>query len=263
MLPPPMLAIRKLSTGDCEIASGSIRGETLMRIRWFLFLSGCAVSLQAQSVRENPPQPDGRRLRLGTDTLAVFVVRQGQQQRTGLIIDRLDTVRVDGEVRLRRVYLRVDAVLGDGVDTLVDHFPDLTLRGVRSRSEGGGTETLDWRAGRLTGIVAQPGKPPRTIDMEAPRAPYSSASFDLILRASDLSDGYAVAMPAYSGRQGARNLSARVAGSDVQPGFGDTWRVEADFAGLSVTFWIVKTSRRVVRQVIRATPGTELLLVAK
>lgn len=226
----------------------------------FAALFACAASLQAQSVRE--PQPDGRRLQLGLDSLEVFVIRQGQQQRTGIVLDRLDTVRVNGEVRLRRVYRRVDLILGSGVDTLIDHFPDLAPRSVHSFSEGGGTETLVWRAGRVTGGVEHPGKTKRSIDTTAGPSVYSSASFDLILRTSPLADGYEVVVPAYSGRQGAKTLTAKVVASEVLSGFGDTWRVEANFAGLSVTYWIAKSSRRLIRQVIRAAPQTELVVAA-
>jgi hypothetical protein len=232
-----------------------------MSPRFFLALLGCTASLQAQSIHE--PQPDGRRLQLGTDSLEVFVVRQGQQQRTGTILDRLDTVRVNGELRFHRVYRRVDLVLGTGVDTLVDRYPDLAPRTVRSWSDDGGTETTVWRAGRVTGVLEQPNKPQRSIDTTVAASVYSSASFDLILRASPLAEGYEVAVPAYSGRQGAKNLTAKVVATEMIAGFGDTWRVDANFGGLSVTYWIAKTSRRVVRRIVRVTPETELLFTAK
>jgi hypothetical protein len=231
-----------------------------MKTLLLVALLGYGVSLRAQSVRE--PNPDARLLQLGTASLEVFVVRQGQQQRTGTIVDRLDTIRVNGEVRLQRVYRRTDVILGNGVDTLVDHFPDLAPRSVQSRSDGGGTELLAWSAGRLTGTVEQPGKTKRSIDTTAAPSLYSSASFDLILRASPLAEGYEIAVPAYSGRKGATILTAKVIAAEVLPGFGDTWRVDANFAGLSVTFWIAKSSRRLIRQVIRVTPETELVFAA-
>jgi hypothetical protein len=223
-------------------------------------LLGYGVSLRAQPVRE--PKPDGRRLQLGTDSLVVFVVRQRRQEQSGTIVDVLDTIRVNGEVRLQRVYRRTDVVLGDGVDTLVDHFPDLAPRNVQSRSDGGGTELLTWRGGRLTGTVEQTGKTKRSIDTAVAPSLYSSSSFDLILRASPLAEGYEIAVSTYSARRGATILTAKVVGAEVVPGFGDTWRVDANFAGLSVTFWIAKTSRRLIRQVIRVSPETELLFVA-
>jgi hypothetical protein len=38
--------------------------------------------------------------------------------------------------------------------------------------------------------------------------------------------------------------------------------VDADYGGLSVTFWIAKSSRRLVRQLIHVASGTELLFLA-
>lgn len=220
-------------------------------------LLGIGASLHAQPVRE--PKPDGRRLQLGTDSLEVYIVRQRQWQRTGTIVDRLDTIRVNGELRLQRVYRRTDSVLGNGVDTLVDHFPDLAPRSVQSRSDGGGTELLAWSAGRLTGTLEQPATSKRSIDTTVAPSLYSSASFDLILRASPLAEGDEIAVSAYSARRGATMLTAKVIGTEVLAGLGDTWRVDANFGGISVTFWIGKTSRRLIRQIVRVSPEIELV----
>jgi hypothetical protein len=228
-----------------------------MRTLLLVGLLGYGVSLRAQPVRE--PKPDARRLHLGTDSLEVFIVRQRQWQRTGTIVDRLDTIRVDGELRLQRIYRRTDAVLGNGVDTLVDHFPDLVPRSVQSRSEGGGTELLVWSAGRLTGTLEQPAKEKQSIDTTAAPSLYSSASFDLILRASPLAEGYEIAVSGYSARRGATILTAKVIGPEVLAGLGDTWRLDANFGGISVTFWIAKTSRRLIREIVRVSPEIEFV----
>ena len=209
----------------------------------------------------NGPQPDGRRLHLVSDSLEVYVVRMGQQQRTGVVVDRLDTVRVNGQTMLRRIYRTADEVLGHSVDTLVDAYSTLEPQRVRSRSDRV-TEQLDWRANRVVGVVKEPDKPSRAVDSPVPAGWYNSASFDLILRASPLADGYEVAVPTFSGREGSHVMTAKVTGSESLPGHGDTWRLDADFAGLPVTFWISKTSRRLVRQVMHVAPGTEIVFVA-
>jgi len=235
-----------------------LKASLPMLIRSVVLLALLAGTIEAQA----KVALDTRHLRLTTDSLDVYLVRQGRQQRTGTIVDRLDTVRVDGEVRLQRIYRRTDAVLGNGVDTLVDAFADLTPRWVDSRSDGGGVEHVVWRSGRITGVVQQGGKPARQLDTIVTSGVYSRASFDLILRASPLAEGYEVVVAAYSGRQGLKTLSAKVTAAEVLPRLGAAWRVDADFAGLSVTLWIAKDSRRLLREVIRAAPGTEILFVA-
>lgn len=203
-----------------------------------------------------------RLLRLTTDSLQIYIVREGQRHNTGAIVDALDTVRVNGELRLQRIYTRADRVLGNGVDTLVDAFADLRLRFVDSRSDEGGVEHVEWRDGRVVGTVEQPGKATRQVDTAAASGVYSSASFDLILRAAPLAKGYELTIPAFSGRQGAKTLSAKVTASETLPGLATTWRVEADFGGRAVTFWIAKDSRRVVRQLVRVSPRLDILFLA-
>jgi hypothetical protein len=234
-----------------------------MLCRFVALLAVLTAPAHAQSAQSgSAPHPDGRLLRLTTDSLEVYVVRRGQSQRTGLIVERLDTAHVNGEVVLRRVYRTDDAVLGISLDTLIDVLPDLHARSVRTAGSRA-IEELDWKGDRVTGTVEQNGKAERGIDERVPTGGgYSSASFDVILRASPLADGYAVAVPAFSGQQGGAVLTARVVGSEEISGYGDTWRVDADFSGMSVSFWISKTSRRLVRQVMRIAPGAEIHFVA-
>jgi hypothetical protein len=229
------------------------------------FRSLFAVALLSTAVRAQPKPVAGlkpRLLGLTTDSLEIYVVRQADQQRSGTIVDALDTVRVNGELRFRRVYTRTDDVLGNGVDTLVDAFADITLRTVDSRSEGGGVEHLEYRNGRFVGTLEQSGSAARPVDTGASGGGYSSASFDLLLRSAPLANGYSLSLPAFSGRQGWKIVSAKVTGSETLPQFGETWRINADFGGRTATFWITKDSRRLVRQLINAAPGIQILIVA-
>ena len=224
-----------------------------------------AAALLASALHAQPKPAAGlnpRRLRLTTDSLEVYIIRQGDRQRTGTIVDALDTVRVNGELRLQRIYTRTDEVLGNGVDTLVDAFADLKLRLVDSRSEGGGVEHVEWRGGRVVGVVEQSGNAARQVDTTVASGVYSSSSFDLILRAAPLAQGYALTIAAFSGRQGAKTLSAKVVASETLPQLGVAWRVDADLGGRSATYWIAKDSRRVMRELVRVAPGVDVLLLA-
>jgi hypothetical protein len=227
------------------------------------FSSAIVLAIFASSARAQTPagpQPDGRRLRLSVDSLDVYVVQLGQSRRTGFLVDRLDTVRVDGETMLRRIRRTADAMLGNSVDTLVHALATLQPRSVRSYSDRG-TERLDWQTSRVVGVVEEPDSPARSIDSPRPEGWYSSASFDLILRACPLAEGYRVAVPTF-GRAGSQVLTATVTGSEVVEGHGETWRIEADVAGLPVTFWISKASRRLVRQIMHISPVLEVMFVA-
>jgi hypothetical protein len=231
-----------------------------MLCRFLLATALLTSALEAQARPVSGLNP--KLLRLTTDSLEVYVVRQGRQGRSGTIVDALDTVRVNGELRLQRVYGRTDAALGDGVDTLVDAFADITLRRIDSRSDGGGVAHVEWRNGRITGAVEQSGRSARQIDTAATDGAYSSASFDLILRAAPLADGFALTLPAFSARQGGKIVSAKVVGSETLRPFGATWRLDVDFGGRTAMFWITKDSRRLVRQRVNAAPGIDFLILA-
>jgi hypothetical protein len=77
-----------------------------------------------------------------------------------------------------------------------------------------------------------------------------------------LANGYAVSVPAFSGRQGWKIVSAKVAASETLPEFGATWRVNVDLGGRSAVFWITKDSRRLVRQLVAVGPGIQVLILA-
>ena len=230
-----------------------------MRFHSLIVLAVAASSALAQAPAA--PQPDGRLLRLGSDSLEVYVVRLGEAKRTGSLIDQLDTVRVNGETMLRRIYRTNDTALGTSVDTLVDVFATLEPRSVRSHFSRG-AEKLDWQPSRVVGVVEESEGATRSIDSPRPTGWYSSASFDLILRASPLAEGFRISVPTFSGRDGSHVLTAAVVGSEVVAGYGDTWHIEADFAGLPVTFWISKTSRRLVRQIMHLSPTMEIMFVS-
>ena len=231
------------------------------RARFFSLIFLALIATGAQAQTRSVPQPDGRLLRLGTDSLDVYIVRFGKAERTGFLVERLDTVRVDGETRLRRVIRTSDTVLGSGVDTLINVWQTLEPRSVRTRSDRG-NESLDWKPTRVRGVVEELDKPARSVDSAVPKGWHSSASFDLILRASPLAEGYEVAVPSFSGLDGSRVLTAKVTGSESRDDLGDAWQIEADFADLQVTLWISKTSRKVLREVMHVSPGMEIMYVA-
>ena len=161
------------------------------------FSSAIALAITATSASR-------KRRRHRSRTAIVFVSRpirskstssdSADPERTGFLIDRLDTIRVDGETMLRRIRRTSDAALGSGADTLVQSLATLQPRSVRSHSDRG-VEHLDWQTSRVVGVVEDPDSPARSIDSPRPAGWYSSASFDLILRACPLAEGYGVAFP--------------------------------------------------------------------
>ena len=62
--------------------------------------------------------------------------------------------------------------------------------------------------------------------------------------------------------QGAKHLTAQVVSEESLPGFGLTWRIDADFAGQPLRFEFKRPPGRLVRQLMHFAPGTDVLFYA-
>jgi hypothetical protein len=211
----------------------------------------------ARSASWSVASPDGHLIVPGTDTFAVYLVRQGKRQRIAYVVDAIAVdVGAAGDTLLRREYSFVDE-RGSRVDTIVDHRATLRMRRYWSRIPSGGLNSVVFDDGHLTGSVSRLGRAV-AIDTLLPDGAYNGATLDLVLRSSPLALGYAVEVPSFIPEHGVVPLRARVAALDTLAGDGVYWRVNADFAGLPATFWINRRTRKLGRQVLR--PGNDVTL---
>jgi hypothetical protein len=202
--------------------------------------------------------PDGSRLKLGTDSLAVFFIQGTDTVRTGIIVDDL---HVDSSVTNRhlvRIYRTQDQVLGQGVDTILDFLGTLQPFAYYSRRPTGG-QALQFSLGRVAGWLFLVDGDSVPIDMPLPRQVFNFATFDLVLRASPLRRGLQITVPAFFGNsRSVTPLTARVVGVDAihnRP----CWTVKAEFMGMPVTFWIDTTTRQLRQQVMQTRADTQIL----
>lgn len=205
--------------------------------------------------------PDGRLLRPGADSLAIYVVDGTDTTRTGLAVDKLEVFEEGGRSLLRRVYQSSDQLLGTSLDTLVDVLA--TLEPVRHRSRTSRSlEFLEFTPGAVKGWLRLANGDSVAVEAPLPPTVYNSSSFDLVIRASPLSETWQATIPALLAHtRTVVSLRARVAGSELVNG-DPTWRVEAEFAGLPVTFWISKTTRVLRQQAMRIRPDMTILFAA-
>jgi hypothetical protein len=204
------------------------------------------------------PEVDGRFLRGGTDSLAIYVVRDGDTTRTGMLWDELAAAELEGRGVLRRVYRTEDRILGARLDTIVDEFPSLApIQSVSASRHG--AEVLSFTRNRVRGWKQLVNGDSVPIDVALPATVYNSATFDLVLRAASLRDGWQAAVPAFLGNtRTVVTLTAKVAGTE-RIGSSVCWRVDAEFAGMPVTFWIDQSSRKLCKQVMQVSPGVQIL----
>lgn len=226
-----------------------------------LLLSFLVTPGAAQQQRFSGATIDASRLTLGVDSLAIFLVRGRDTTRIGTVWDELRTIDNSGAPELQRIYRSRNELLGARIDTIVSTFPSLAP--VRQRSiSARSNERLDFSAGRVTGSIGLTEGGSAPFNLELPTPVYSSASFDLLLRASPLSHEWSVTVPALV--PSARTvipLRAEVVGGETISAE-ECWRLDADFAGSAVSFWIGKKSRRLCQQVLHLQPGVELLFGA-
>ena len=207
---------------------------------------------------------DLARLKCGVDSLEIYLVQGSARRRTGTLVDECRSSGTGSAQVFTRVYRTTDRVLGNRLDTIVDLWSSLEPRSyhsVGSRASSSDTIRLDWSANRLRGRVVLESKPAIAIDEDVKSPHYNSASFDVLLRASPLAAGYSVDVPAYVPGRGVVKLTANVVREEQVAGQA-SWRVDADFGGLSVTFWIAKTSRQLLKQAMHITPEADIEFVS-
>lgn len=206
--------------------------------------------------------PDGMQLRPGVDSLAMYLIRGTDTTQTGMLRDELTVLAPPtpgAPERLQRVYVSVDRVFGSRVDTIVDARRDLqpiTFRSVTDR----GQETIDFRGGRATGWLRLSNADSVAVDVRLPATgAFNASSFDLVLRAAPLRAGWTGTVPGFIATSRAvTDFQARVTGTEVVDGE-PCWRVQAEFGGTPVTFWIGTTTRVLRQQVMQVRPDVQIL----
>ena len=229
-----------------------------MRARALRRWQVAALASLAACSPDAPAGLDGRLLPARTDTLAIYLIRGTDTVRSGRTIDELKVVDENGRALLHRVYRTEDDRLGTRVDTLVDE--QRSLAPVRQRSSSTQSrEVLDFGAGRVRGWLRAESGDSLPIDVAIGDSVRNASSFDLVVRASALAEGWQATVPAFlPNTRAVEPMRAAVTGSEQVAG-SQTWRVDADFAGMPVTFWIDKGTRAIRRQVIRMGPDATVL----
>jgi hypothetical protein len=221
----------------------------MMLRRRFLLALLLPLSLSAQAT------PDGRRLTLGTDTLDVYLVRGADTSWVGRVVDEL---RVIEGGRLHRVYQSDNQVFGGSLDTLTDDLRTLRPIAIRNRT-GRSASFFKFGRGRATGWNYPQNADSVMVDVPIDEGVFSGSSVDLVLRASPLSANWRGELPMFLSTSGTvAQFRAWVGGEVVIAGV-PVWQVNADFAGMSVTFWIAKDSRRMLRQTMQLAPDAVML----
>jgi hypothetical protein len=204
--------------------------------------------------QDAPVRPNGHLLPLQVDTFAIYTIRGSDTTRTGVLIDALQST--DG--RLVRTYRQIDRMVGPQLDTITSTFPDLRPVAYQGLSARFGA-SLTYRSDSVRGSLLLADGSSVSVGASLSRPVYDGASYDLVVRASDLAEGVAITVPLFLVAANATaEVSGRVIGSEVIRGR-DCWVFTANFAGMPVTFWIDKSTRALRRQLLQPGVGLGVL----
>jgi hypothetical protein len=202
--------------------------------------------------------PDAARLSLGADTLAVYMVSGSDTTAVGYVIDAISFGNHHGTPAIIRRYTSESTILGSRSDTLIDARATFEPLAVKSWTDRG-AEQLEFGSERVTGTIWIADGSEVQVDEELPSGAINAASFDLVLRASDLEVGVEYERQAFVAPiRAVLTLRAHVSGTDEVAGQ-QCWRVEVEFAGMPVTFWVSQTDRSLVRQEMVIRPDAVIL----
>ncbi|MDR0786440.1 MAG: hypothetical protein LBG44_01000 [Gemmatimonadota bacterium] len=201
-------------------------------------------------------------IRSGVDTLYSYLINRSDTVEIGFVIDEISRVPGGDRSTIRRVYISQDQVRGISVDTILDDA--LTLKPIALRHRSSGNLALfDFGEELVEGWMMLANGDSVAVSTPISNKVYGSSTFDLVLRSSPLEEGWRTEVSAFlASTRTAVPLQARVDGSE-DIGGNPAWRIQADFAGTPVTFWVDKASRSLVRQSMRINPDLELLTTAQ
>lgn len=203
------------------------------------------------------PHLDGRLLPIEADTYSVYILQGRDTLLTGSLIDRLFS---DGR-SLTRVYAQEDRVLGPQHDSIVSRLSDLrplAYHSLTTRELSHFTYTDD----RVRGWSRLANGDSVEVDVPLPDLVYDGSSYDLVVRAAELRDSFALTVPAFlEGTNTVTSITGRVTGSAVVDQH-ECWVFEAHFASMPVTFWIDKRTRALRQQLLQPSVRFGILFAA-
>lgn len=220
-----------------------------------LFVLGL-VNGAAHAQQAARPYPD--LLQAGTDTLYQYLVQGADTTFIGTVVDVIERVSLNGRAVIRRIYSSDSRLSGGTRDTIIDDAA--TLRPVRTASYSTrAIEKVEYGPDRASGWIRQPNGDSLRIDVAVPPQVYAASSFDVVIRASELDDGWSATVPAFvASSRVVVPMTARVVREERIDEW-ECWRVDAEYMGMPVNFWVERETRRLCRQEMRPRVGLSLL----
>lgn len=220
---------------------GACRGPAPAAPRALPARAGCDAA--ARAVAPGDPWVDGRRLRSGTSRYSWIMVQGGREQPVGTRTDVL-VVRGDGRVSRVQTVQRGSWAL---VDSTVAEERTLAPRIHRSH-QSTRTVSLDFAGARVNGRAVS-GDSVQPVSAVLERPAFDSGNWDLVVRALPLRRGFAARVAVFDHEAaGLAWYPVCVVGQEAAGPHGiPAWRVEARLSRSTITLWVDRATRDVIR----------------
>jgi len=200
----------------------------------------------AGGLAQTPLHLDGRLLPMVSDSYAIYYLRGSDTMPAGVLSDKLE---VHGDTLTRR-YSEYKRATGRDEDVIVSHLPDLRPLSYTGESPEM-VAAIRFSADSAQGWMKTPDGDSVPIRVPTGAGVYDGTSFDLVVRASPLHDGFELTVPIFvEGTNAVTTVGGRVTGADSIDGH-DCWVFAGHFGQMSVTFWIDKANRELRQQLLR------------
>lgn len=189
-------------------------------------------------------------------TYRFTMVQEERKLDIGPFVDELRVI----EKNEGKLFVRVQNI-GNGrlIDTAIAKATTLEPIYHSGRNRGG-TLVLNFSGMSVKGQkVVQPGDSVIVIDQTLSQKLFDSNLYDLVVRFLPLKEGYRARIPTYIFEQGGLSwYDVAVKGSE-RVGADETWVVESVHGKVTVTFWIDKQSRELLKYYAVTGQGVDLI----
>jgi len=216
--------------------------------------------VRAQATTPGAANIEPTRIRYGTLEYVLSVLRDGEEQVVGTMIDEILPLRVDEPV-IRRVQTtrRSGGVFVDSTVTDAQTLAPRWHHGVNAKTD----VLLEFDGTQVRGRVTTGNASPRTVDATLPDLAFDASNWDLAIRALPLEEGDASIVQVYDVDRQTHRYNVRVADREMR---GKSWIVHVVVQlgkGSEAHVWFDDVTRTLLRVETQIGDGVLLRQVLK
>ncbi len=173
---------------------------------------GLSHPLRAQTTIPGSPNIEPTRIRYGTFEYTLIVLRDGEEQIVGSLIDEILPIRGDAVINRVQTTKRSGGPFIDSTVTDAETLAPRWHHGVQAKR----SILLEFAGTKVTGTISVPNAKDRAVNVTLPDQAFDASNWDLAIRALPLEDGDAAVVQVYDVDQQIHRYNVRVAERDMR-----------------------------------------------